>query len=36
MHRFQHETKYLKTKTQTDLKLYKMHQNVCSKQGSSI
>ena len=25
------ETKYLKTKTQTDLKLYKKHKNFCSK-----
>ena len=25
------ETKYLKTKTQTNLKLYKKHQNFCSK-----
>ena len=27
----QRETNYLKTKTQTDLKLYKNHKNVCSK-----
>ena len=31
MHRYQLETKYLKTKTQTDLKLYKKHKNFCSK-----
>ena len=31
MRRSQLETKYLKTKTQTDLKLYKKHKNVCSK-----
>ena len=30
-HRSQIETKYLKTKTQTDLKLYKKHKNFCSK-----
>ena len=29
--RFQLETKYLKTKSQTDLKLYKKHKNFCSK-----
>ena len=29
--RSQLETKYLKTKTQTDLKLYKKHKNFCSK-----
>ena len=29
--RFQLETKYLKSKTQTDLQLYKEHKNVCSK-----
>ena len=31
MRRSQLETKYLKTKTQTDLKLYKKHKNFCSK-----
>ena len=31
VHRSQLETKYLKTKTQTDLKLYKKHKNFCSK-----
>ena len=31
MCRFQLETYYLKTKTQTDLELYKKHKNVCSK-----
>ena len=31
MHRSQLETKYLKTKIQTDLKLYKKHKNFCSK-----
>ena len=31
MRRFQLETKYPKTKTQTDLKLYKKHKNFCSK-----
>ena len=31
MHRSQLETKHLKTKTQTDLKLYKMHKNFCIK-----
>ena len=31
LHRSQLETKYLKTKTQTDLKLYKKHKNFCSK-----
>ena len=30
-HRSQLETKYLRTKTQTDLKLYKKHKNLCSK-----
>ena len=30
MRRSQLETKYLKTKTQTDLKLYKKHKNFCS------
>ena len=29
--RFQLETKYLKTKSQTDLKLYKKHKIFCSK-----
>ena len=31
MRRSQLETKYLKTKIQTDLKLYKKHKNICSK-----
>ena len=31
MHRSQLETKYLKTKTQTNLSLYKKHKNFCSK-----
>ena len=31
MRRSQLETKYLKSKTQTDLKLYKKHKNFCSK-----
>ena len=31
MRRSQLETKYLKTKIQTDLKLYKKHKNFCSK-----
>ena len=31
MHRSQTEMKYLKTKTQTDLKLYKKHKNFCCK-----
>ena len=31
MRRSQLETKYLKTKTQTDLKLYRKHINFCSK-----
>ena len=31
MRRSQLETKYLKTKPQTDLKLYKKHKNFCSK-----
>ena len=31
MRRSELETKYLKRKTQTDLKLYKKHKNVCSK-----
>ena len=31
MHRSQPETKYLKTKTQTDLKLYRKLKNFCSK-----
>ena len=31
MCRSQLETKYHKTKTQTDLKLYKKHKNFCSK-----
>ena len=31
MRRFQPETKYLKTKTQTYLKMYKKHKNFCSK-----
>ena len=31
MRRSRFETKYLKTKTQTDLKLYKKHKNFCSK-----
>ena len=31
MGRSQLETKYLKIKAQTDLKLYKKHKNVCSK-----
>ena len=31
MNRSQLETKYLKTKTQTDLKLHKKHKNFCSK-----
>ena len=31
MRRSQLETKYLKTKTQTDLKLYKEHKDFCSK-----
>ena len=31
MRRSQLETKYLKTKTQKDLKLYKKHKNFCSK-----
>ena len=31
MRRSQLETEYLKTKTQTDLKLYKKHKNFCSK-----
>ena len=31
MHRSQLETKYLKIKTQTDLKLFKKHKNFCSK-----
>ena len=31
MRRFQLETKYLKIKTQTDLKLYKNHKNFSSK-----
>ena len=31
MRRSQFETKYLKTKTQTDLKLYKKQKNFCSK-----
>ena len=31
MNRPQLETKYLKTETQTDLKLYKKHKNFCSK-----
>ena len=31
MRRSQLETKYLKTKTRTDLKLYKKHKNFCSK-----
>ena len=31
MHRSQFETKYLKTKTQTGLKLYQKHNNICSK-----
>ena len=31
MHRSQPETKYLKTKTQTNLKLYKKHKHFCSK-----
>ena len=31
MRRSQLETKYLKTKTQNDLKLYKKHKNFCSK-----
>ena len=31
MRRSQLETKYLKTKTQTDLKLYKKHKNFCNK-----
>ena len=31
MRRFQLETKYLKTKTQTYLKMYKKHKNFCSK-----
>ena len=30
MRRSQLETKYLKTKTQTDLKLYRKHKNFCS------
>ena len=30
-HRSQLETKYLKSKTQTDLKLYKTHKNFCNK-----
>ena len=30
--RFQLETKYLKTKSQTDLKLYKKHKNFCRKE----
>ena len=31
MRRSQLETNYLQSKTQTDLKLYKKHKNVCSK-----
>ena len=31
MRRSQLETKYLRIKTQTDLKLYKKHKNFCSK-----
>ena len=31
MRRSELETKYLKTKTQTVLKLYKKHKNFCSK-----
>ena len=31
MRRSQLETKYLKTKTQTDLKQYKKHKNFCNK-----
>ena len=31
MHRSHLETKYFKTKTQTDLKLYKNRKNLCSK-----
>ena len=31
MRRSQLETKYLKSKTQTDLKLYKKHKTFCSK-----
>ena len=31
MRRSQLETKYLKSKTQTDLELYKNHKNFCSK-----
>ena len=31
MRKFQLETKHLKTKTQTDLKLYKKHKNFWSK-----
>ena len=31
MRRSELETKYLKTKTQTNLKLYKKHKNLCSK-----
>ena len=31
MRRSQLETKYLESKTQTDLKLYKKHKNFCSK-----
>ena len=31
MCRSQLETKYLKTKPQIDLKLYKKHENICSK-----
>ena len=31
MRRSRLETKYLKTKTKTDLKLYKKHKNFCSK-----
>ena len=31
MRKSQRETNYLKTKTQTDLKLYKNHKNICGK-----
>ena len=31
MHRSQPETNYLKSRTQTDLKLYKKYKNFCSK-----